>query len=132
MALATVRQILRSFLGSQAGMDSAGALVVNKLNGGQLVIDGTYIEAFSRSIVAADNGKTLECTNSIALTFNVNTLPKDFSLLILVPTSANSVTLRSDGTAKLNGATADVVLAGTTSSKFSVIALASAVNSYLV
>lgn len=132
MALATIRQILRTIIGSQAGIDSQGAFIINKGNGGQLVVDGTYVEASSRPLIAKDNGKTLECTASIILTFNADTLPKDFALLILIPSSGNSVTLRSDGTAKLNGATADVVCAGATSNKFSVIALASAINSYLV
>lgn len=132
MAAATVRQILRSFLGSQAGIDRLGALIVNKNDGSQLVIDGTYVESSSRPIVAEDNGKTLECTGSLTLTFTAGTLPKDMALLILIPTSANSVTLHGDGTVKFNGSTSDLVLVGSTASKWSVMSLKSASNSYLV
>lgn len=132
MAAAILRQILKSFLGSQAGIDKNGALIVNKVNGGQLVVDGTYVHTTTRALVSEDNGKTLECTVNSTLTFNAGTLPKDFSLLFLIPSSGVSVTLRSDGTSLLNGATADIVLSGATANKFSVIGLASAANSYLV
>lgn len=127
-----LRQILTTLAGRRLGLAVGGALVVNKDDGSQLVMDGTYVEALSRSIVAEDNGKTLEATASITLSFTAGTLPKDMSLLILIPNSANSVTLHGDGTVKFNGSTSDLVLAGTTASKWSVMALISATNSYLI
>ena len=35
------RQILKTILGSQIGLDSGGALLINKNNGTQIVVDST-------------------------------------------------------------------------------------------
>lgn len=127
-----VRQILKTIFGSQMGLDSGGSLVINKNNGGQLVVDGTYLVSTSTLLLLPrHNGRTMEFTVNCTVTVPVN-LPKDFTILILIPSTGVTVTLSSDGVALLNGATANISCAGSSGNKFSLVGLASAVDSYLV
>lgn len=81
----------------------------------------------SRTLTAADNGLTLECTATVTLTVPVGLA--NFGCAI-IPSGTTSIA--SDGTALLNGGTSTVTRAAGSNALFAIQCRASAVDSYVV
>ena len=127
--MASLRQILTTISGGKIGLDALGALVINRRDGQQVVVDGVKLVTASRALTAADNGCTLECTTTLTLTINANTLPSCFACNVL-PSGTTSTA--SDGTALLNGATTTVTRAAASNAAFAIIGRLSAADSFVV
>lgn len=89
----------------------------------------TVAVAASRDLTAADNGKTLECTNSgLTLTVPLG-LGSNFGCAI-IPNGTTSIA--SSGGTLLNGATSTLTRAASGNAAVAIIPRISAVNSYVV
>jgi len=90
----------------------------------------TTVEASSRSLTNADNGKTLECSATISLTVPAG-LVSGFTCNV-IPSGTTSIV--SGGGTLLNGATTTVTRAAATAAnaRFTLVPRASAVDSYVV
>lgn len=82
----------------------------------------------SRTLTAADNGCTLECTATLTLTVPEG-LPPAFSAAV-IPSGTTSV--ERSGAALLNGAGTTLTRAAASNALFAIVARASAVDSYVV
>lgn len=82
----------------------------------------------SRTITAADNGCTLECTATLTLTVPEG-LPPAFSCAV-IPSGTTSVA--RSGAALLNGAGTTLTRADSSNALFAIVGLASAADSYKV
>lgn len=82
----------------------------------------------SRSLVAADNGNTLECTATVSLTVPAG-LDRGFSVAV-IPFGTTSIV--SSGGALLDGVTATQTRTKTSNKMFAIVGLASAADSYTV
>nr|WP_145550350.1 hypothetical protein [Variovorax boronicumulans] len=91
-------------------------------------VTSTVAVASSHALAATDDGKTLECTATATLTVPA-TLPAGFRCQV-IPFDTTSVA--SAGGALLNGATTTLTRAATANPLVTIVARASAANSYVV
>jgi hypothetical protein len=84
--------------------------------------------AVSRSLTAADNGATLDVSDTVALTVPAG-LPTDFGCAI-IPTG--TITIVSGGGTLLNGATTTLSRAASSNSIFAIVHRATTADSYIV
>jgi hypothetical protein len=95
----------------------------------QELLAGAVQVSASRSLTAADNGATLECT-AITITLTVPAgLAANFGCAV-IPKGTTSIA--SAGGALLNGATSTITRADSANSLFAVVSRASAADSYVV
>lgn len=90
----------------------------------------TNVVNSSRSLTADDDGATLEATANVSLTIPAG-LPEEFAFAVLF-NSGVTVTFKSAGGVKLDGATNDVVRAASSNKMVAVVGKASEANSYVV
>lgn len=91
-------------------------------------VSATVAVASSRSLAAADNGKTLECTATVTLTVPAG-LPAGFRCQVI---PFDTTSLASAGGTLLNGATTTLTRAASSNPLVTLVARASVANSYVL
>ena len=91
----------------------------------------TFTVSASRTLTAADDSNMLECTAGITLTVpsGANALPAGFCCNVI---PFGTITVQSDGTSLLNGATTAITRAATSNLLFAIVGRASTPSTYVV
>lgn len=94
---------------------------------GAIGLNSTVLVAAARTLLATDNGKTLECAADITLTVPAG-LPNGFSVAVI---AAGTTSVAASGVT-LNGAGTTVTRAAASNAMFAIVGRASNPDSYVV
>src|SRR5690349_10880955 len=84
-------------------MPAQSKMTISKVKAMLRTIEAPVVVSTSRDLVPSDNGKTLDVTAALTLTFRQDTLPAGFCVKLIAPSGVN-LSIARTGTATLNGA----------------------------
>lgn len=92
------------------------------------IIPSSIVVPASRFLTAADDGATLDCTNTLTLTIPSG-LPSGFGVAVI---TNGTTTISKTGGVTLNGGTADLTRAQASNVMFAIVNKKSSTDSYVV